>query len=224
MNLTGNELDNVIVGTQGANVIYGGSGGADVLVGLGGNDTYIVDGNDIVFEDADVGSDTIYTVSSYTLGAGSHVETLSAFSTGWTSAMNLTGNEFDNVLVGTQGANILDGKDGNDYLAGFSGADMFRFSTALNATTNVDKIEAFETGVDTIALDHAIFAALSSGALPASAFVIGSAAADADDRIIFNSATGALLYDDDGNGAHAAVQFATLIGTSVIAASDFTVI
>jgi len=46
--------------------------------------------------------------------------------------------------------------------------------------------------------------------LTASAFVYGTAAADASDRIIFNEATGALVYDRDGTGSAAAVQFATL--------------
>jgi Ca2+-binding RTX toxin-like protein len=84
MNLTGNEFDNAIVGTQGANILYGGSGGADVLVGLGGNDTYIVDSNDIVYEDANAGSDTVYAVSNYTLGALSHIHLSSANSTATT--------------------------------------------------------------------------------------------------------------------------------------------
>ena len=55
--------------------------------------------------------------------------------------------------------------------------------------------------------------------------MIGTQAADADDRIIYNQATGALLFDADGSGgASSAVQFATLDGAPIITASDFTVI
>ena len=69
-----------------------------------------------------------------------------------------------------------------------------------------------------------MFAGLGLGALAAGAFVVGTAAADGDDRIIYNQATGALLFDADGSGVGAAVQFATLQGTPVITASDFMVI
>ena len=62
------------------------------------------------------------------------------------------------------------------------------------------------------------------GALNANAFFAGTAAHDADDRIIYNSATGQLFYDADGNGAGAAVLFATLQAGTVLAVSDFQVI
>ena len=64
---------------------------------------------------------------------------------------------------------------------------------------------------------------MSSGNL-GSVFVVGTSAQDADDRIIYNSTTGQLFYDADGNGSGAAVLFATLQGAPALAASDFVVI
>jgi len=54
--------------------------------------------------------------------------------------------------------------------------------------------------------------------------VIGSAAADADDRIVYNQATGQIFFDADGNGAGAQVLFATVNAGTVLSASDFVVI
>ena len=47
---------------------------------------------------------------------------------------------------------------------------------------------------------------------------------DADDRIIYDQATGNLYYDADGNGAGAADPVRNAAGPSGIAASDFQVI
>ena len=72
-------------------------------------------------------------------------------------------------------------------------------------------------------LDDAIFTGLALGALPAGAFRTGTSAQDADDRIIYDPATGNLFFDADGNGGGAAMQFATLQGAPALAASDFIV-
>ena len=53
--------------------------------------------------------------------------------------------------------------------------------------------------------------------------MIGAAAVDADDYLIYNSGTGALLFDADGNGGGAAVQFATLATGLALTVADFTV-
>jgi len=55
-------------------------------------------------------------------------------------------------------------------------------------------------------------------------FTTGSAAADASDRIIYNSLTGGLFYDADGTGAGAQVQFATVSTGLAMTNSEFVVI
>jgi Ca2+-binding RTX toxin-like protein len=149
-------------------------------------------------------------------------------------AFSITGNTLANVLMGGHLSDTLDGGSnhdtlsggaGNDSLIGGSGNDQFIFNTELGAT-NVDAIQAYNATNDTILLDDAVFAALGTpGTLAADAFKAGTAATDADDRIIYNAATGALLYDADGTGGVAAVQFATLTGVSgVINNTEFLII
>jgi Ca2+-binding RTX toxin-like protein len=95
-----------------------------------------------------------------------------------------------------------------------TGQHQFVFNTALGAS-NIDKIHGYSIADDTILQDDAVFTVLGAqGTLASSAFKAGAAATEVDDRIIFNAGTGALLYDADGVGTTAAVQFATL--TSVI--------
>ena len=64
---------------------------------------------------------------------------------------------------------------------------------------------------------------MTPGALAPGAFQTGTAAHDADDRIIYDPATGNLFFDADGNGAGAAVLFATLQGAPAILSTDFIV-
>lgn len=50
------------------------------------------------------------------------------------------------------------------------------------------------------------------------------AAHDANDRIIHNPTTGALIYDTNGNAAGGVIAFATLTTKPAITFSDFVVI
>jgi serralysin len=70
-------------------------------------------------------------------------------------------------------------------------------------------------------LENAVFTALSDGTLGAGQFVTGAAAQDAQDRIIYNNATGALFYDSDGTGAVAAIQFADVTPGLALTNLDF---
>ncbi len=223
LNLTGNNLVNYMIGNAGVNILDG-KGGADILAGRQGNDIYIVDNSgEIVYENVGEGADSIYTSASFALNDQLEVENLSTLDWNAVTAIDLTGNSLANWLIGNAGANVIDGKGGNDILEARTGADTLAFTTALGGG-NVDLILGFATGSDRIHLDDAVFTGLGLGALNANAFVTGSAAGDADDRIVYNSATGALFFDADGNGAGAAIQFATLQGAPALSASDFAVI
>ena len=77
---------------------------------------------------------------------------------------------------------------------------------------------------DTILLDQDIFSNnLGLGYISAGELVIGSAALDANDRIIYDSNTGVLSYDADGAGGSAAIQFAELPIGLALTYEDFLV-
>jgi Ca2+-binding RTX toxin-like protein len=213
--ITGNAGANFLQGKGGDDVIDGGAGG-DKMLGGTGNDTYYVDAStDMVFENIGEGHDRVIAAVSFNL-YGQDIEDLTLTGTG---ALTGTGNALDNQIIGNDGANVLygqggadllDGGLGADKLMGGAGADTFRFSTALGGG-NIDTITDFAPREDRIELDLTIFdQAGAVGALVSSALRIGAMATTAEHRIVYNPTGGALLYDADGNGAGAAVQFAVL--------------
>jgi Ca2+-binding RTX toxin-like protein len=217
INGTGNDLDNTLTGNAAANVLNGG-GGNDAMIGGKGNDTYYVDATaDVVSEAANAGTDAIITtLSTYSISALTNIENLNY--SGSSDAI-LTGNALVNTLTGSSGNDALTGGLGNDILTGGSGADSFVFDTVANASKNKDTITDFVSGVDHIKFSKVIFTGLGAvvGNLTSDQFWSGAGvtkAHDLDDRIIYNSTTGALYYDADGNGKGASVQVA-IIGTSM---------
>jgi serralysin len=249
--LTGGGGNDYLVGLGGNDILVGNADANSTLQGGTGNDWYYVSRTgDSLVEFAGEGNDRILTSVSYTLSAGQEIETLSAADQNGNAAIDLVGNDFAQVIFGTNGANGMSGNGGADQLSGFggedvilggdgddqlngggahdvlnggNGADLFVFADTLGGG-NVDTIQDFTSGSDRFALDHGVFSGLSTGLLSSSAFVTGTAAQDADDRIIYNQATGELWFDADGNGAGGAVLFATLANQATISAGDFVVI
>ena len=232
----GNVLNNTLTGNAGANSLYGfegndrldGGAGADAMYGANGNDTFVVDNtSDVTSEVSSTGGvDTVE--SSVTYNLTTNIENLTLTGAG---AITGSGNVLDNVITGNGAANTLYGLDGADTLDGGLGADVLQgglhadtyvFSTAIGGG-NVDTINGYSVADDTIRLSNSVFTGLSAGALDADAFHVGAAAADAEDRIIYNSSTGALYFDADGTGAGAAIQFATLSAGLALTSSDFIV-
>jgi uncharacterized delta-60 repeat protein len=135
--------------------------------------------------------------------------------TGSGLADNLTGGIGNDTLSGGVGNDVLTGGLGNDNLTGGSGSDVFLFNTAANASTNKDMITDFVSGTDKLQFSKSIFKLGAVGNLTAAEFKSGNftGGQDATDRIVYNTSTGALYYDADGNGVAGAVQIA-LIGTA----------
>ena len=148
---------------------------------------------------------------------------------GHDAADHLTGGAGDDRLSGGGGIDTLDGGAGVDLLTGGVGGDTYVFNAALNPTTNLDHITDFASE-DTIDLENGVFTALTTtGPLAAGAFFAAAGATtahDADDRIVYNTTTGALFYDADGNqaGGVAAVQFAVLDNHAALSSADFVVV
>lgn len=150
------------------------------------------------------------------------------------------GNGNTQTFIGTTQADRFVGNGGNDVLTGNAGADTFVFGkvheqvvtgdddevqtyvdTAFDLT-GVDTITDFTSGTDQIELNTDQFASLAG--FTSANLVIGSSAQDADDYLVFDSATNTLKYDADGNGAGAAIDIAVLTGVSSITAADIAVV
>lgn len=219
LNGTGNTGVNSLTGNSGNNVLNG-LAGADTMTGGLGNDTYLVDNaGDVVVELAGQGTDTVSSTITYSL-AGTQLENLQLTGLGVT---NGTGNAFANTITGNNAANVMTGAEGNDLFKGNGGADTFNFTNL--ATGGLDRVLDFATGIDKIQVSAAGFGGgLTAGGpvtLVASAVPLPSGPGG---TFLYNTTTGILSFDADGNGAGAAVQFLWSTNFATIAASDFVVV
>ena len=119
-NLTGNELNNTLMGAAGNDTLNGGAGN-DVMKGGTGNDIYMVTSlGDQVIEFSNEGLDMVQSyLSAYTLPANVENVQLKA-----TANANATGNALGNTMTGNLFANVMNGLDGNDTIDGFFGNDI----------------------------------------------------------------------------------------------------
>ena len=144
---------------------------------------------------------------------------------GYNGNDTLFGGVGNDYMIGGAGNDRLFGAVGNDYLIGGAGNDTFAFNSALNALTNRDNVADYNVVQDSILLENAIFSRLPASAYMSTAYFRAAPhALDSNDFIVYNRATGALLYDPNGNGAGGELQFAVFLNKPVLTASEFTVV
>src|SRR5574343_537841 len=210
--------DNVTAG-KGDNFIAPGTGNDTVKTGNGNN---IVSGG--------TGNDKITTgAGNYTIYLGNGFDTVSGGK----------GNDIFHFIAIPTGASIpasSGGTSGGGFVLGAAGSASsagatsgFQGSSSSNSGPTVTVIKDFDAGkgggiVDQVYLDSSVFEALSAAKLPAGLSttnlligkgVTGPSANETgvDDYLIFNTATGALYYDPDGNlGEEETVLIAVLKG------------
>jgi serralysin len=182
----------------------------------------------------------IYELNATATDSGGNLTQLFRIITGSTGndTINLTGTVEDltflaagndtifagagnDTIFGQNGDDLIHGGDGNDLLYGMGGSNTLFFDTALDSTLNVDRAMNFNANQDKLSLSTAVFAAVGvgSGTLAAAAFQqvntggtgdVSSLSATADARIIYDSSTGGLYYDDNGGSLADATKFAVL--------------
>jgi Ca2+-binding RTX toxin-like protein len=140
---------------------------------------------------------------------------------------NGIGNGLDNTIVGTPFDNTIVGREGRDTLKGQAGSDTFVFDRALGPD-NVDRIIDFNANEvnegDILKFKGSLLGnAVAVGMLDPSAFATGSSASDANDRFIFDQASGQLWLDTDGTGAAIQVLVATFEQNALVTAADIEV-
>ncbi|WP_114945624.1 calcium-binding protein [Microvirga calopogonii] len=142
----------------------------------------------------------------------------------------LSGEAGNDYLFGGRGNDKLNGGNGNDFLCGQLGKDVLlggrgkdTFVFDVTPTKgNMDTITDFNVRDDTIQLVRSIYTkAGPKGWLKEYAFWTGSAAHDANDRIIYDSNSGNLYYDPDGTGGASQKYIAKLSPHLAVTHKDF---
>lgn len=137
----------------------------------------------------------------------------------------LRGGKGNDDLQGGAGADRLVGGAGADKLTGGAGVDEFVFDVPPGLK-HADRIEDFKAGVDLLVLENAVFRGLPEGRLRASQFSVteGNNGTQLSHRILYNSDTGALMYDSDGSGRVRGVVFGWLDTDLSLTTGDFLIV
>ncbi|MBI2241756.1 MAG: calcium-binding protein [Magnetospirillum gryphiswaldense] len=133
----------------------------------------------------------------------------------------ITGASGTDNLAGGQGADTLTGGGGADQLTGGIGNDVFYYSSDSQFDDTITDFTAGGSGDKMVFLSSYFTGFTSNAVLSSTYFVTGSAAGDADDRFIFETGSGNLYYDSDGNGATSQVLVAAItLDSGTFSASD----
>ncbi|MEH2312953.1 MAG: calcium-binding protein [Nostoc sp.] len=221
-------------GGNGNDSLFGGYNGNDTLNGGNGNDFLSVyysnhtidggNGDDILSVDCGNATKGITSTINPTINSGSITVGTNSVSYKNIERLYIKGTSYDDNIVGSNGNDTLSGSSGNDTLTGGRGSDTFVFDFLLGE--EVGNLSDFNPTNDLIQVSARSYSdALSLGSLQTSQFTIGTSATTNEEQFIYNSATGALFFDEDGSASgFTQVKFAQLSPGLSLTNNNFVVV
>ncbi|WP_414513838.1 calcium-binding protein [Nostoc sp. PCC 9305] len=223
LNISGTDYDDFIVGNDGNDTLSTGYSGNDTIDGGKGDDVlfvnygygyYPIDGIASTFDATTNTGSITGSISGDTYGVSyKNIERL-----------NISGTNYDDLIVGSNGNDTLYGDSGNDSLYGGNGNDTFAFKYIDNV---FDTIYDFNATDELIQLPSysSSDVGLSIGSLKPSQFTLGTSATTSDQRFIYDNITGVLYFDRDGSGgAYTQVKFAQFLGGVTLTEKNFVIV
>jgi Ca2+-binding RTX toxin-like protein len=217
-----------LVGGDGNDVLVGRAG-ADILDGDGGNSTLDADIDTVDYsQDGGTGAVTVNLTTGTATDSWGATDTLKSIENVIGSALadTITGSAEANVISGADGDDTILGEAGNDTLVGGIGADNLTGGIGIdiflyNATNEGrDSITDFVSGTDKLSFSTSAFGGITSAVLNSNFFISADSVAQNDTipQFIFNTTSGALIYDSNGtNPAGQSVLLTVQLGASISA-------
>nr|WP_267921671.1 calcium-binding protein [Nostoc favosum] len=241
LEIAGTESDDNIVGSNGNDRIIGnftfyvGYREYSSVEVIRGNDT--IDGGKgddllIVNDSGDTEGEGITSTFNAITNEGAITAGTNQVSYKNIERLEITGTQYDDLILGSNGNDTLNGGSGNDTLIGGkgndsliggSGTDTFAFNSF---NEGIDGIYDFNATNELIRVSAAGFGGgLSPGSLKTNQFSIGASATTSTQRFIYNDVTGALFFDQDGSAiAFTQVQFGQLSSGLSLTKNNFVVV
>ncbi|MGE5547687.1 MAG: matrixin family metalloprotease [Solirubrobacterales bacterium] len=215
----GSQYADVFYGADAADSWFMGGNGADTLIGGSGTADIADFLEDAAGVTVNLSAAKVGTLDAYRAKDGwGNIDLLNGMDGARGSRYNdvLTGNDGNNIFFGMDGKDTIGGGAGNDTLQGGTGADTLtggagddRFDVladlfGANWDRVADTIADFTHDHDELWL-QASQLGLTPGDDARDVWAVGTKAATADQRLIWDSGAKTLWWDDDGSGAHAKV-------------------
>jgi Ca2+-binding RTX toxin-like protein len=234
--INGDSGSDTLIGGEGTDKINGGDGNDMIIGGVGGDKLDGGNGShDTLSYAGSLKAVTVNLAANTAKGGDATGDKIANFENviGTDQGDSLTGNDAANTLLGGKGNDTLNGGGDDDRLVGGAGIDKLDGGAGVDtfvltpAFADRDIIQNFGGG-DRLEVSASLFGGgLAAGPLDASQFVSNNTglAGDADDRFVFNFATGELFYDTNGNLAGGSRLVATFTGSiPALAATDFDIL